>query len=319
MDIGEVLTRAGKIFWKYKFLWLFGALVGVGQGQSLNSIINLVNVVTILGEDRVDLFPGLFRLIARVPEEAHIFILIGVILLALALGALAFSIGAFGQVGVIQGTALADAEDETLRLSQVFAASKPHYLRMLGMIFFLFLVSLVLGVMTVVVFFIFHFLTFGVGTLCLMPVIFVVIFLGSAMLGAFIKLSMAALVIGNLSIWAAFQRGWMVLKTNLWLVVSMALILGVMVSMTNLLFNITILGTLFGMLALAMAESLSNAIAWVRVGLILTLLYLPVLVILQGVMLAYLDAGWTLTFLRLSAEDAVVDTDAPPELQDLPA
>jgi len=32
MDIGEVLSRAWKIIWKYKVLWIFGILASCGQG-----------------------------------------------------------------------------------------------------------------------------------------------------------------------------------------------------------------------------------------------------------------------------------------------
>lgn len=41
-DIVEVFTRAGKITWKYKILWLFGMLASCGRGGSRFNFENRV-------------------------------------------------------------------------------------------------------------------------------------------------------------------------------------------------------------------------------------------------------------------------------------
>ena len=33
MDFGEILSKAWKIIWKFKILWIFGILTSCGQGE----------------------------------------------------------------------------------------------------------------------------------------------------------------------------------------------------------------------------------------------------------------------------------------------
>ena len=147
MDFGEVLGKAWKIIWKNKILWLFGLLASCGQsrggggsgGGQGNVNFQYDNPPTGIG----DMFPGFQRFVESIPEEAFIFFAIGVIVLVLVLVLLAFFVGTFGEVGMIQGTKLADGNGGTLTFSQVFEAIKPYYGRALGLNLVVFLAGLV--------------------------------------------------------------------------------------------------------------------------------------------------------------------------------
>ena len=55
MDFGEVLTKAWKIIWKFKVLWIFGILSSCGQGSGNSGNPGGVQY----SMDKGDLTPGM--------------------------------------------------------------------------------------------------------------------------------------------------------------------------------------------------------------------------------------------------------------------
>ena len=102
----------------------------------------------------------------------------------------------------------------------------------------------------------------------------------------------------DLSMFDGFKRGWQIVKTNPIPMVVMALILGigggivgVIVSMPIIL---AVLPIIIGM------GSLRESLTPVYIALACCLAYMPVLIFLNGVLTAYIQSAWALTFMKLA-------------------
>ncbi|MBN2501669.1 MAG: hypothetical protein JXB38_12880 [Anaerolineales bacterium] len=325
MDFGEVLGKAWKIIWKNKILWLFGLLASCGQsrggggggGGQGNVNFQYDNPPDNFG----DMFPGFQRFVESIPEEAFIFFAIGMILLVLVLVLLAFFVGTFGEVGMIQGTKLADANGETLTFSQVFEAIKPYYGRALGLNLIVFLAGFAIALVLIGIIVVLSIATLGIGLICLIPLLCIFIPIGIAV-GVFVKQSMVALVVEDLGIGDAFKRGWEVLRDNIGAMIGMALILiigsaivGFIVALPVMLAVLPAMGSvMYGM----MQQTEEFVLGGIAVSLLCGVAYLPISLLLQGILTAYVDSSWTLTFLRLTGQKPEDADVVPPEPQELP-
>jgi hypothetical protein len=99
MDFGEVLSKAWKIVWKHKVLWIFGILAGCGSGFSSNGSNSFRN--TYQGND----FPQVQRFIENIPVWVWILAAVAVVVLVIA----AIFLGTIGRIGLIKGAMQAPA------------------------------------------------------------------------------------------------------------------------------------------------------------------------------------------------------------------
>lgn len=303
-NFGEVLTRAWQITWKYKVLWVFGILASCGQGGGSSSGNNS-NFNTSGG----DLPPQLNEFTLWVAENTAAFIAI-TITLACVIAIVTLFLSTIGRVGLIRGTAQAEAGAETLVLGQLFSESVPYFWRMFGL-------SLILTIPILLVFVVFFVVFFGtivsagqnsdaaalsllamvplfIGCMCLMiPILFV--------LGMIFRQAERAIVLEELGVMPALSRGWEVFKSNLGSIFIMAIILGILGFIIGLIIAIPI----FVIVVPAMvAYTISGADSSTSVAfaLICFCLYLPVLWVLQGIITSYTESAWTLTYMRLTGQ-----------------
>src|SRR3990172_6896597 len=106
---------------------------------------------------------------------------------------------------------------------------------------------------------------------------------------------------------SALERGWRTARDHLGPVVVMTLILGIGGGLASLLIALPVilvalpagLGIVFGELA---GSPGFLATGLVTAGVCLAV-YLPVLILVQGILLAYIQAAWTLTYRRLRGQN----------------
>ncbi len=107
----------------------------------------------------------------------------------------------------------------------------------------------------------------------------------------------AAIVLEDLSMMDGLKRGWEVSRSNAGAILIMALILGVGGGIIGFIFAIpmilAVLPIVFG--------AMSGATPIIIVGAICVVIYLPVIIVFDGVLTAYVQSAWTLTFMRLTA------------------
>jgi hypothetical protein len=327
MNIGEVLTRSWKIIWKHKILWIFGILAscartsggggGGGSGSQSSQFIPEVERLFAassggkhlsLSMQTRSLFNLNSLLFQSSPGDDWVFVLIalGFILLIAFLVLLVLSLGVVGQIGVIKGAQKADREVEKLHFSVLLAEIRRYFWRVLALSLiaglFIFLGIVVFAVMLMA----FAVITLGLGLLCLVPIIFLFI---PALWGfaVILEQTIIAIVTEDQSLTSAIQIGWKLFWSNLGVMIPMTLILDL--GLTLLVGLVLIIPVLIiivpGLLGLIINTPEST-----QIGLIISILagaiYVPVLILLTGILRTYTLTAWTLTFLRLRSKTLVV-------------
>jgi hypothetical protein len=298
MDFGAILKRAWEITWKHKGLWVLGILAGCasggsgGNGGRGGSSLNY----SLRGNE----FPQLERGFEAIPDGTWIAIMLGILCLILFLALLFWVLGSLGQSGLIAGFKAADA-DEEVTLSSAFKMGTQFFWKVL-------IIQVVVGVLSLVVIGGLlllgiggTLLTFGIGLICLLPLICILIPIGIA-IGVYTTFTKVALIVEDLDIFSAFSRAWEVIRANVGDVIVMSLILliggGVSSFILALPFILVGLPVLLG----AILGTDAGLQFGLMTGLICFVGYLPILIVLNGILQTFLYGSWTLTYLRLTAD-----------------
>ncbi len=317
LDFGEVLSRAWRITWKYKVLWLFGILaVGFSQGFNIvNQFVNRGIQMVAFGPTPPEL-RSIFGDLRDFPFE--VVIVAGVLVfLVFLIATMVFS--AIGEIACILGVRRADLDADRLTFGGLLRDSMPFFWRVLGLNLLVSLTVFVVMLLIMLPAILLSIVTFGLGMLCIFP-LFCLLIPFSYVLGVIILQAINALVIEDLGVFAAIRRGWEVSKANagnlflmsLIVLLGIGMIVGVIIALPMLVVMMP--------MTFSMSYNVSSGVGYsslwnqLLIGGLCLLAYLPVLVVLSGVINVYSQAAWTLTYLRLTARPA-----APIESESLPA
>ncbi len=226
MDFGEVLQSAWKIIWKHKVLWIFGIFAGCSRGGGGGGG----------GGGRGNGFPnnpggGVSPYANGATQfadwiQTHPWVIVLFILVVLLIIVLALLLGTMGRIGLIRGTAQADAGAEHLGFGQLWDESRPYFWRIFLLSLLIFVALLIVLVPLIALGVTFTALTLGIGLLCMLP-LFCILVVAFWALGLVVQQAELAIVIENLGIEAGLRRGWQVFRSNLGPMLIMWLILGV--------------------------------------------------------------------------------------------
>jgi len=307
MDFGYVIKRAWEIIWKFKVLWIFGILASCGQaggaggsnsGYRFSSQDS--NVTLPVQQFFNQLNPTVIALLIAFA------IFVGLVLIVIAI-----VLGTVGRVGLIRGTMKAEQGAERLTFGELWREGLAYFWRVFGLnlligviIFLAILIIFITGLVLTVG-------TFGLGALCLLPMICLIIPFMWAV-SVVIEQANVALVVENLGIIEAIKRGWQVVWGNIGSMIVMSLILILGVSLIG--------GAIIGLPLLIVAAPAivgftTGTADAIRNGLIVSgfffIIYLPVLLLLSGILRAYISSAWTLTYLRLTSKPSLPALEAP--------
>jgi len=293
MDYGEILSKAWRIIWRHKVLWIFGVLAGCSSaGGNSGSSGGNVNYQFEPGElpDQFQFIPfQIQRFVENIPAWAWVLLAIG----ALALMAVVIVLTTVGRIGLVKGAATVDGGVERLAFSELFSASLPYFWRVfllnlvIGLaIFFLVLVIVIPLAITVV------------GLVCLIPLACIAIPL-LWLVSVVIQQSTVAIVTENHGLFEGLRRGWQVVTTYLGQHIVMAVILWIIGFVGALIIGIP-LAVLIVPPLLDMAFNQGQVGSGLIVSIVLFLVYLPILLLGNGILQAYINSAWTLTFRRLT-------------------
>jgi hypothetical protein len=141
--------------------------------------------------------------------------------------------------------------------------------------------------------------TMGLGFICIQP-LFLLIYPLMLVLYGIIEEAQAAVVIDELGVTDAIQRGWELVKDNFWRIVLISLI--VYLGMTILTFIVTIPFMIpFFFMPFFMQDMSSfdpRNMMLITGGF--TLLLLPVMALVQGVSITFLKTTYAIVYLRLT-------------------
>lgn len=307
-NFGEVLTRAWQIIWKHKVLWVFGILASCGRGSG-----NFNSNSGGGGGDGgglgqpPDLPPQVLRWMQTIEQNLTTIV---VVLLALVciIWIVTIFLSTIGKVGLIRGTAQVEGGTGALAFGELFSGSLPYFWRMFGLsiilglpalIFIVVVIAIVIVGMaaagnnaeTAVLSFLGMFPLIIAGFCVLVPIMFV--------LGMIFRQSENAVVLEGMRLIPALARGWEVFRKNLGPIILMAIILGVIGFVVGLVVAIPIFIIVFPAMLAFMATGAESITPLIFMGACL-LLYVPVAWVLQGIITAYTESAWTLTYMRLT-------------------
>jgi hypothetical protein len=197
------------------------------------------------------------------------------------------------RAGLIKGTYKAENGAESMAFGEIWSESMPYFWRifglnfLVGLAFFLILVPLIL----------FGFVTMGIGFLCIIPLLCIMVPLSWVVM-VIIEQAQNAIVLEDLGIVDGFKRGWEIVKSNVGPMTVMALILavggGIIGVIVALPIIIAVIPLIIG------AGSLRESLTPVYISLACCAAYMPVLIFFNGVLTAYIQSAWALTFIRLA-------------------
>jgi hypothetical protein len=289
-NFGEVLSRAWQIVWKNKVLWIFGIFAGCSRGGGGSGGGGGGGGGTAPGNQP---FPELERNMEQLGRwiSENPWIIAVFILFILLLVVISVFLGTIGRIGLIRGTYQAERGDQQLVFGELFSGSMPYFWRVFGLSLLIVLIAMVIFIPLAL----FGVITAGIGFLCLLPLICLLI---PAMwaLSVVIEQANAAIVIENLGIGDGVRKGWEVVRSNPGPMVVLALIIFIGSGVIGFLFALPIIAAVLP-LVFGAASNSSGAL-WTGVACIA--LYVPILLVLNGLLTAYMQSVWALTYMRLT-------------------
>ncbi len=300
MDYGDILKRTWEITWRFKGLWILGILASCGQsngGGGGGSGGNFSSSVPGNGGGTGD-FPQLEQFFNSVDEAVWIALIIAIVLFVIVVGLIAFVLGILGQAGLIHGFDMAD-EGEAVTFVSAFKGGLDYFLRLLGLQLLLLVFGIVLAIALLITILPFTVLTLGIGLICLIPFLCLLIPLGIAF-GIYIQVSQVAIVIEDIDIFAGLRKGWEVIKSDPGGIIVMALIIVLGGGLISLLLALPFLALIVPVVAgLGIGTDASMGVGIGLAGLGF-LVYLPIAILLGGILQTYLQGAWTITYRRLT-------------------
>jgi hypothetical protein len=114
----------------------------------------------------------------------------------------------------------------------------------------------------------------------------------------------------------AISQGWEIFRKNLGPIVLMAIILGVIGIVVGIIFALPVFIIVFPA-AIAFAIGNAQNSTPLILGAVCFCLYLPIFLLLNGILVAYVESAWTLTYMRLTrgpdtGEKLPPEADIPP-------
>jgi hypothetical protein len=215
------------------------------------------------------------------------------VILGLALVVISIFLGTIGRIGLIRGTYQAETGAERLNFGELFSGSMPYFWRVFGL-------SLLIGLIALLVFIpfvLFGALTAGIGFICLLPLICILIPVLWAV-SVVIEQANAAIVLDNLGVGDGVRKGWDVVRGNVGPIILLALIIFIGSGIIGFIIAIPIIAAVFPLIFGA-ANNNTNTV-WITA--LCCAAYFPILLLLSGILNAYVQSTWTLTYMRLTAK-----------------
>lgn len=296
MDYGAILRRAWEITWKNKALWILGILASCGRGGNSFGGGSGGDFSGFQMDER-PLGPAgreIERLLAELAADGTLWLIVAaVVAFFIVLSLVLLALGVIGQGGLIAAFHKAD-QGTNASLSEGFQAGLRHFWRLLGAQLLITLIGLVIAFVLAIPALGLAIFTLGFGLLCLLPAIALVALVATV----YVQFVQMAIVIEGVDVIASLRRAWDVIRANLAPVLLMGLILVVGSVIVGGLIALPFLAAVIPLLTGALLGG-DAATAGLGLAGICLLGYLPILIVLQGILTTYVSGTWTLSYLRL--------------------
>ncbi len=309
MDFGNILARAWQITWKHKALWLFGVLASCGSqggygGSGFNYTLNGPQFAPpgTLPPDVERFFFQFERYVESLTPEAIFTFALAVFAIALTFALVFGVLSVYGRVTIIKGTLLADSGSSTY--SGLLAREGYAYFWrglglniLLGLVLFVVLGTLVFGGV------IFSTLTLGIGALCFIPLICLLIPL-SILYTVYIQMANVALVSEDLGVFDAMGRGWEAMQGNWGNIILMAIILMIGGGILSFIIAFPLVFAFAPFFLGLISENQDLMGSGFTISAICLVIGIPLIILLNGILRTFIEGAWTLTYQELTSESA---------------
>ena len=286
-DFGEILSSAIKITWKHKILWLFSALPVL-----VSFLIFPVMFVPVFFMDENSFTSPFF-----LESPVYVFLFVGFSIFVTLLSYVLYGISSSS---VMLGVLRADSGAERLAARELFDDSKPYWWRVLGVML---LIGLAVSLVFLVIFGCFTLIgavTAGLGFICLQPLVILIYPLMLVLYGV-IEEAQAAVVVDDLGVTDAIQRGWELVKNNFWRIVLVSLLVYLILGVLSSIIMFPLMSPFFlfpFFMQNGELEITPRTLALFMGGF--SLVFIPVMAFIQGVTITLLKSTYTLVYLRLT-------------------
>jgi hypothetical protein len=283
-------------------LWIFGILASCGTGGSGGG--NNFSYQF----SRGDLPPQFQQLFVNSDQffNNYWWIIGLLICLTCVLVIVAIFLSTIGRIALIKGTLRAETGAERMGFIELFNESTPYFWRVFGLSLLLFLIFFVSIVIASLAFVFAATVTFGIALICMLPLCCLMIPVFWAV-WVILEQAYIAIVAEDRSAIEGLVRGWEVVKTRWEPMLIMALILIFGGAIVGFIISIPLFIILFPLFFMLGISGGSN-VAPLAIGGICFLIYLPVLILASGIIKAYVQSAWTLTFLRVTGSGPAAET-----------
>jgi hypothetical protein len=286
-DFGEILTRAFQITWKHKIFWLFSALPSL-----VSFLVFPIMFIPLFflegGSNNIPFF-------VESPVYGVLFFLFFIFIFLFS-----YILYGISSSAVVLGVVRADGDVEHFTFRELLNDSKPYWWRVLGVLLLIgFGVSLfflvIFGCMSL-----FGAVTIGLGYICMFPLMLLMYPVMLALYGI-IEESQVAVIVDELGVTDAIRRGWELLRANFWRIVLISLIVYFGISFLSGIVMFPLM-TPFFFLPIFMNGDMTEINPRTMILFMggFSLLFIPVMALIQGITITFLKSTYTLVYLRLT-------------------
>ncbi|HKJ37731.1 MAG TPA: hypothetical protein VJ972_03070, partial [Anaerolineales bacterium] len=286
-DFGEILSSAVRITWKHKIMWVFSALPAL-----LSFLIFPVMFVPVFFMDESS-----YRTPFFIEEPAYIAVFI---VFSIVITLLSYALYGISSSAVMFGVMRADSGTESFTFRELLDGSKPYWGRVLGVMLLIGLGIFVIFAAIFACFTLIGAVTMGLGFVCLQPLM-LLMYPFMLIVYGIIEESQVAVVADKLGVTDAIRRGWELVRANFWRVVLISLIAYFGVTFLSSIVMFPLMSPFF-LIPFFMDSGMTDFNPRTMMLFMggFSLLFIPVMALVQGITLTFLKSTYTLVYLRLT-------------------
>jgi hypothetical protein len=294
-DFGEVLTRMWKIGWNHKVLWLWQMLPGLVY-MLFMPLMFLMNPAVLMT------LPEPYNRFANETAFIGFFLL-----LMFAMMLVPAVLGAIAQLVTTHGALKVELGAEKLTFRDLFNESLPYFWRVLGLYAIFVGAWMVLYFVFMLFFMAGSILTFGLSMFLMFPM-FLVVLPVLAVGYSVLELAQASIIADDMGVFRAISHGWELFRKN-WLTVSLLMVIlyfGRTMISSTLMFPMMI-----PMMGFPFLMETQGVVSNIMIGAFFVLFLLTMILglVVQGILMAFFQSAWAVTYLRLTrGKDTPIQT-----------
>ncbi len=295
MDYGKILGNAWKTIWKHKVIIWFGMLMAI-PGALMGIVMGVF--FYFFSDERF------FSFIEGNSTEPSILWLFFALFLGsmILFSILSYATMALSFAGTFKGTFDLRDKETTISFRELWDASLPFVWRIFGIFFIIFAALFVFMVIIMFLFSIVGAITAGIGLICMMPFMLLIIPL-ELIAFLFASIAMTVVVAEDIGVFDAMRKAGEILKQKFWYLILMGVIVFFIMWAVSMVFMLPLQIVQFTFMTPIMSDPyMQDPTAFFQPFSILMAIMMPLMSIVQGLTLTYANAVWMFSYLDITSK-----------------